>query len=81
MTEKHATVYVNLLEEGTDGLRGTDAIDLGNGMYKLLDTPYYDPEDEIWEYLPGSIVRAKPGKSFRGKDLMIAYELVSPPEA
>ena len=78
---KMITVCVNLLEEGSTALRGTDAIDMGNGIYKLLGTPYYDPEDEIWEFLPGSIVRAKPGKSFRGEDLMIAYELVSPPEA
>jgi len=80
MTDKIKMVCVNLLEEGSTALRETDAIDLGNGMYKLLGTPHYDPEDEIWEFLPGSIVRAKPGKSFRGEDLMIAYELVSPPQ-
>ncbi len=50
-------VYVPLLDEGTPTVRGTQAIPLENGLYKILPTPEYDPEDETWEYLPGSIVR------------------------
>ena len=50
-------IYVVLLEEGTDTIRGTQAIPLGNDLYKLLPTPHYDPEDEIWEFLPGTVVR------------------------
>jgi hypothetical protein len=50
-------VFVPLLEEGTPTIRGTQALPLPNGLYKLLPTPNYDPEDEIWEFLPGSVVR------------------------
>ncbi len=50
-------IYVVLLEEGTDTIRGTQAIPLGSGLYKLLPTPDYDPEDEVWEFLPGTVVR------------------------
>ena len=49
-------IYINLLEEGTPTLRPTQAIALGNHLYELLPTPDYDPEDEVWEFEPGSIV-------------------------
>jgi hypothetical protein len=54
---KIVDVCVNLLEEGTPTLRIADAVPMPNGFYKLLPSPNYDPEDEIWEFLPGSIVR------------------------
>ena len=74
MIEKTIEVYVTLLEEGTDTIRGTQAIDLGEGLAKLLPTPWYDPEDEIWEFLPGSTVRIKKIKDDQGQDIMLAYE-------
>lgn len=74
MTEKITTVYVELLEEGTDTLRGTDAIDFGNGLYKLLPTPNYDPEDEIWAFLPHSVVKAKMVTGYKGEQMLVAYE-------
>ena len=73
MSEKTMEVYVVLLEEGTDTIRGTQAIDLGDGTFKLLPTPNYDPEDEIWEFLPGSIVKVRSVKDYRGNDIMLAY--------
>jgi hypothetical protein len=39
--------------------RLTNAIDLGNGLYKILPTPDYDPEDEDWEFVPETIVRGE----------------------
>lgn len=76
MSEKTIEVFVVLLEEGTPTIRGTDAIDLGGGQVKLLPTDNYDPEDEIWEFVPGSIVKVKPHKSYRGEDILLAYEKV-----
>lgn len=35
-SEKQATVYVQLLDEGTPTVWPTQAIDLGGGLYKLL---------------------------------------------
>ena len=50
-------VYVPLLEEGTPTIRGTQAIPLGGDLYKILSASDYDPKDETWEFLPGSVVR------------------------
>ncbi len=51
------TIYVRLLDEGTEVSRPTKALDLGNGLFKVLATPTYDPEDEKWEFPPESIVK------------------------
>ena len=52
-------IYVRLLDEGTPCSRPTQALVLGNGLFRLLPTKDYDPEDEHWELLPGAIVRGK----------------------
>lgn len=52
-------IYVNLLDEGTPCRRQTQALTLGNGLFELLPTERYNPEDEHWEFRPGSIVRGK----------------------
>ena len=51
-------IYVRLLQEGTACSRPTQSLVLGNGLFKLLATENYDPEDEHWEFLPGATVRA-----------------------
>ena len=48
-----------LLQEGTDGWRPTEAVSIGDGLFKILPTPDYDPEGEIWEFPLGSIVRSE----------------------
>jgi hypothetical protein len=50
------TVYVALLEEGTDCARPTLAEELGNGLYRLLPSSDYNSADEKWEFVPGSVV-------------------------
>ena len=61
MTKENPVVeiHVRLLDEGTDCSRPTQGVVLGNGLFKLLQTDNYDAKDEHWEFLPGSIVRAK----------------------
>jgi hypothetical protein len=61
MTKENPVVeiHVRLLDEGTDCSRPTKGVVLGSGLFKLLPTDNYDPDDEHWEFLPGSIVRAK----------------------
>ncbi|MCB9988630.1 MAG: hypothetical protein H6868_04750 [Rhodospirillales bacterium] len=76
--EKIIKVYVSLLEEGTDTIRETEAIDLGGGLVKLKPTPWYDSDDEIWEFLPGTIVKTKMAKDFHDRDVLLAYEKASP---
>lgn len=59
-------VCVELLDEGTESWCRTKALDIGDGLYKLLPTPDYDPEDEMWAFLPGDIVRLEPVQSSFG---------------
>lgn len=54
---KTRTIHVALLEEGSWAARPTEVIELGNGLFEVLPTPDYDPEDEVWEFVPGSTVR------------------------
>ena len=71
-------IYVPLLEEGTPTVRGTQAIPLGGDLYKVLPTSDYDSEDEIWEFLPGSIVRCDVAVDPRnGEKFLRAIEKVS----
>lgn len=74
MTQETVEIYIQLLEEGTPTARPTQAIPLGNGLYKILPTQDYDPEDEIWEFLPGSIVRCKIVKGNWVKEIFLAIE-------
>jgi hypothetical protein len=64
-------IYVRLLHEGTECSRPTQALDLGSGLFKVLPTPRYDPEDEVWEFPPDSIVRVRPFE-FEGKEFLRA---------
>ena len=50
-------IYIRLLDEGTDVFRPTEAEALEGGFFRLLPTPEYDPDDEHWEFTPGSVVR------------------------
>jgi len=64
-------IYIRLLDEGTGCSRPTQAVDLGNGLFKILPTPNFDSADEVWEFPPGSIVRSKVMLS-EGKEFLLA---------
>lgn len=49
------TVYVKLLGEGTEVYRPVPAV-LSDGVYHLNAPQDYDPDDEFWEFPPGSKV-------------------------
>jgi hypothetical protein len=63
------------LGEGTDVLRPTHGLMLKNGFYKVLPTHDYDPEDEDWEFIPGSVVRCLL-ETHEGQQLLVAKELI-----
>ena len=73
MSEQIIEVYVELLEEGTPTILGTEAVDFGNGTAKLLPTENYNPESEIWEFVPGTIVKFKEVNN-GGEKILFAYE-------
>ena len=64
------TIYIRLLQEGTEVARPTQAIEIGNGLFQILATPDYDPQDEEWEFLPGSVVRCEPRQAPQGEYLL-----------
>lgn len=51
------TVYVRLLEEGTDVWRPVQAKRLPDGSFQLDMPEGYDPGDETWEFPPHSRVK------------------------
>jgi hypothetical protein len=55
-TEK-LTVYVRLLDEGTEVSRPTQATLVKEDVYQLLPNQEYDSEEEHWEFPPGSMVK------------------------
>lgn len=49
-------IYIQLLGEGTKVYRPVPARQIENSIYQLGGYKIYDPEDEIWEFLPGAFV-------------------------
>jgi hypothetical protein len=50
---QHLTIYVALLDEGTDCWRPVAAEHISADLFRIADEP---PEDEQWEFQPGQIV-------------------------
>lgn len=67
-----ATIYVYLLDEGTDCWRPVSAEHIRDDVYRILGQPP-DPEDEKWEHLPGALVRCRQQR-LSGGDCLVAYE-------
>lgn len=67
-------IYVRLLGEGTDVFRPVESDELAGGVYRIRETSDYDPEDEVWEFTPGTLVRCRL-EHRNGRDLLIAYVL------
>jgi len=49
-------IYIQLLEEGTEVYRPVPAIELKKDVFEVKGQVIYDPEDEIWEFKPGTRV-------------------------
>ena len=50
------TIYIPLLDEGTDVARPTQGERLEDGTFRVLPTARYNPDDETWQFKPGSVV-------------------------
>lgn len=57
MTGKPVEIYVELLSEGSPCARPVPALHLKDDTYQVLATPDYDPDDEVWRFVPGTTVR------------------------
>jgi len=49
-------IYIQLLNEGSVAYRPASAYEIENDLYKIDGSEVYDPEDEEWEFKPGSYV-------------------------
>ena len=68
------TIYIRLLDEGTEVFRPTLGEPLGQGAFKVLPTPNYDPRDEKWEFTPGSLVVCEKRK-LEGEEVLVAMKV------
>jgi hypothetical protein len=64
------TIYIRLLNEGSDAFRPTTAEPMGGGLFKVLATPSYDPTNEEWEFLPEAIVQCQHMSLYEGAILV-----------
>ncbi len=49
-------IYVKLLNEGVDVWRPVNSTKISDSVYVVEGIEGYDPDDEEWEFLPGSHV-------------------------
>ena len=66
-----AVVYVPLLNEGVAVVRPTQGVKLGENVYRILPTRDYDPNDEEWEFPPGSVVECIL-ETWDGNEILVA---------
>ena len=69
-------IYIALLGEGTDVVRPTEGKKLADLVYEVLKPEGYDPDNEEWEFPPGSVVRCE-RQVWSGEELTVAVSLVT----
>ena len=69
------TIFIRLLDEGTDVWRPTQGEKIRDNIYKTLPCENYDSKDENWEFKPGSIVECR-NEIHCGEKAMVAFKLV-----
>lgn len=75
MSTNTIQLYVRLLNEGTDVLRPTTGILLGQDVVRVQPTADYDPEMEEWEFLPGTEVNFS-REIQGGREILVAKGIV-----
>jgi hypothetical protein len=66
------TIFVYLLDEGTDVWRPIEAVSMGNDQYRIV-SENKDPEDENWQFKTGQVVRCATRRLSDG-DRLVAIE-------
>ena len=70
-----SVIYVRLFDEGTVVYRPVEAVWLSATTARLPELPDYDPDDENWEFEPGSVVRVE-RRLLEGKEVSVATALI-----
>ncbi len=71
MTEV-VTIYMPLLDEGTNVWRPVTAECLGQGTYRIIGP---QPHDEKWAFAPGTVVAGKPRRFANGVQGTVALTI------
>jgi hypothetical protein len=66
-----STVYVRLLGEGTEVFRPVPAQVVGDSAYLLGGEDIFDPDDEAWEFPPGTTVKVQ-SRMLSGGTVLVA---------
>jgi len=73
-------IYIKLLDEGIDTWRPTFGEKIEKNIYKILPTKDYNPNEEEWEFIPGTIVKCECQKRDLGRgeriDVLVAVKKV-----
>jgi hypothetical protein len=70
-----ATIFVRLLDEGTDVLRPVQATILAFGGFRIVEPEDYDAEYEVWEFKPGSVVRCEE-RHVENETILVAVNII-----
>jgi hypothetical protein len=70
-------IYIAVLDEGVDVWRPVPARKIDDSTYTILRPADYDPEDERWEFPPGSTVVCQRKRTAQG-NILAAVELKQP---
>jgi len=71
--EMERIIYIQLLGEGTLVYRPVPAIEVGENIYQLKGEEIFDPEDEEWEFLPGTKVSVEQ-RELEGEKVLVAID-------
>ena len=63
------TIYIPLLDEGTDVFRPAKGRKIEDMVYEVIEPDDYDSDDEKWKFPPGSIVKCQ--REVRGEKVAI----------
>lgn len=69
-------VYVGLADEGIKVWRPTRALLKGSNVVMLQPSDDYDPEDEVWEFLPGQLVVVEE-RRLEGESVLVVTQLAA----
>lgn len=77
-TENDASVvvYVRLLDEGVAAWRPVRALRKGSNVVMLQSADDYDPEDEVWEFVPGQLVAVEE-RRLDGEPALVVTQLAA----
>ena len=70
-------IYVQLLNEGSVAYRPVSANEITENIYKIDGSECYNPEDEEWEFLPGTCVLVEKQNLSGGAVLVAIREYLS----